>query len=111
MPTPTFQYYSPYKKIFEAKPNYTKLKIFGCLCYPWLRPYKVHKLESNSKPCVFLGYSISQSAFLCLDTSSSKVYVSRHVKFLESIFPFVHQKPQESIEIKQNSHLVSSSPK
>ena len=60
------------------------------LCYPWLRPYTTHKLESRSKPCVFLGYSLTQSAYHCLNPTTSKIYVSRHVQFVKSLFPFTH---------------------
>ena len=60
------------------------------LCYPWLRPYTTHKLESRSKPCVFLGYSLTQSAYHCIDPTTSKIYVSRYVHFVESLFPFTH---------------------
>ena len=34
MPTPTLKLLSPYEEIFGALPNYSKLKVFGCLCYP-----------------------------------------------------------------------------
>lgn len=96
MPTPTIHLQTPYEKLFKSPPNYTKLKIFGCLCYPWLKPYNSHKLESNSKLCVFLGYSNTQSAYFCLDPNTSRVYVSRHVKFVENVYPFKHLKPKES---------------
>ncbi|KAL6321050.1 hypothetical protein AAG906_012034 [Vitis piasezkii] len=87
MPTPTLNLSSPYENIFGSPPNYSKLRIFGCLCYPWLRPYSSHKLESRSKPCIFLGYSLTQSAYLCYHPPTSRMYVSRHVKFVESVFP------------------------
>jgi hypothetical protein len=90
MPTPTLQFSSPYEQIFATAPNYSKLKIFGCLCYPWLRPYSAHKLDTRSKPCVFIGYSLTQSAYYCLDPSTSKIFISRHVKFVENVFPFRH---------------------
>ncbi|KAL6328776.1 hypothetical protein AAG906_003793 [Vitis piasezkii] len=89
LPTPTLNHLSPYFKLFGTFPNYSKLRSFGCLCYPWLRPYTSHKLESRSSPCVFVGYSPTQSAYLCLDTSTARLYTSRHVRFVESIFPFV----------------------
>ena len=88
MPSKTLQNSSPYSKIFHKDPNYRKLRIFGCLCYPWLRPYASHKLEPRSKPCVFVGYSNEHNAYLCLDSLTNKVYVSRHVVFIESVFPF-----------------------
>ena len=94
MPTPTLNLSSPYQKIFASPSNYSKLKVFGCLCYPWLRPYTHHKLEPRSKPCVFFGYSLTQSAYLCYDPSTSKLFVSRHVRFIESIFPFTSPLPQ-----------------
>ncbi|RVW91741.1 Retrovirus-related Pol polyprotein from transposon RE1 [Vitis vinifera] len=75
---------------FHVKDLHTRaILFFGCLCYPWLRPYTSHKLESRSSPCVFVGYSPTQSAYLCLDTSTARLYTSRHVRFVESIFPFV----------------------
>lgn len=88
LPTPLLQYSSPYEKLFFTTPNYSKLRVFGCLCYPWLRPYTSNKLQPKSQPCVFLGYSTSQSAFKCMDPKTGKVYHSRHVKFIENIFPF-----------------------
>ena len=96
MPTPTLNLCSPYEKIFGYSPNYSKLKVFGCLCYPWLRPYTSHKLEPRSKPCIFFGYSLTQSAYLCYDPSTTKVFVSCHVKFVESIFPFTSTSSQEA---------------
>ncbi|RVW95305.1 Retrovirus-related Pol polyprotein from transposon RE1 [Vitis vinifera] len=89
LPTSTLNHLSPYFKLFGTFPNYSKLRSFGCLCYPWLRSYTSHKLESRSSPCVFVGYSPTQSAYLCLDTSTARLYTSRHVRFVESIFPFV----------------------
>lgn len=89
MPTPVISLNSPYHLLLKTEPNYLKLKIFGCLCFPWLRPYRSHKLETRSTQCVFLGYSLTQSAYLCFDPTSKRLYVSRHVRFVENIFPFL----------------------
>lgn len=79
---------SPFTALFGDPPNYSKLRIFGCLCYPWLRPYAKNKLEPRSRPCIFLGYSLTQIAYKCFDPSSNRVFISRHVTFDESIFPY-----------------------
>lgn len=86
MPNPTLKLSSPYERLFGTVPNYTKLRVFGCLCYLWLGPYSKHKLAPRSVQCVFLDYSLTQSAYLCLDLSTNKLYVSSHVKFVASIF-------------------------
>lgn len=88
MPSKTLDMDSPYLRLFGTSPNYSKLRVFGCLCYPWLRPYTANKLEPRSTPCVFFGYSLTQSAFLCFDPVSSRLFVSRHVHFVERQFPF-----------------------
>ena len=59
MPSPTLQMESPFQKLFGNAPNYSKLRVFGCLCYPWLKPYAPNKLHPRSRSCVFLGYSSS----------------------------------------------------
>lgn len=87
MPTQILHLQSPFQVLFKTKPNYHQLKIFGCLCFPWLGPYNSHKLQPKSKPCVFLGYFLTYSAYLCLDLITNRIYVSRHVQFVENQFP------------------------
>lgn len=88
MTTPVLQNTSPYQKLFQTLPNYSKLRTFGCLCYPWLRPYAPNKLKHRSTPCVFIGYSLTQSAYLCLDPTTDRVYTSRHERFNETEYPY-----------------------
>lgn len=87
LPTAVLQYTSPFEVLHHHKPDYTYLKIFGCLSYPHLRPFNSHKIQFRSSPCVFLGYSPRHKEYQCLH-SSGKIYISRHVIFYETQFPF-----------------------
>jgi hypothetical protein len=62
-PSKVIDYKTPLEQLFQQKPDYTSLRIFGCACWPNLRPYKNHKLQFHSKRCVFLGYSIHHKGF------------------------------------------------
>lgn len=88
MPTPILQNKSPHEVLFKAKLNYESIKVFGCLCYPWLRPYTKHKLQPRSFPCVYLGFNTKFYSHQCFDPMSSKLYLSRDVQFIEDNFPF-----------------------
>ena len=88
MPTSVLDFKTPFQCLHGHVPSYGKLRIFGCLCFPWVRPYASHKLDAKSTPCVFLGYSMTQSAYFCLDRQTSRIYTSRHVVFHETVFPF-----------------------
>ncbi|KAJ0852435.1 putative RNA-directed DNA polymerase [Helianthus annuus] len=92
LPTPVLDHLSPFTRLYKTNPKYTKLKPFGCLCFPWLRPYASSKLHPRSTKCIFLGYSSSKSAFKCYDPVSHRLYHSRHVEFVEHVFPF-HSTP------------------
>jgi hypothetical protein len=61
------------------------MRVFGCKCFPLLRPYTANKLEYRSKPCIFLGYN--HAGYRCLDPVTGRVYLSGHVVFYESSFP------------------------
>ena len=63
------------------------LKVFGCACYPLLRPCNQHKFDFHSSLCLFLGYNDKQRGYICL-TSTGKMVISRNVLFNESLFPF-----------------------
>nr|KYP52269.1 Retrovirus-related Pol polyprotein from transposon TNT 1-94 [Cajanus cajan] len=50
-------YQSPYRLIHNKDPDYKFLKIFGCSCFPLLRPYNQHKIQPRSKECIFCDNS------------------------------------------------------
>ncbi|XP_070672688.1 retrovirus-related Pol polyprotein from transposon RE1 isoform X1 [Malus domestica] len=94
---------SPWEPLFNHPPDYSKLKVFGCQCYPWLKPYIHSKLDAKSKSCVFLGYSLQHKGYRCLDPITSRIYISRHVVFDEHSYPF------QSLQISSSSSGSSSS--
>ena len=100
---------SSFEKLFYKAPDPSKLRVFNCLCFPWLRPCSSHKLDPKSSPCVFLGYSLTQSVFLCFDTTLKKIFVSRHVKFMENVFPFASPLTSTTSVIDTNYALPTSS--
>ena len=55
LPSPNTNHNSPFELLLHQKPDYTFLKILGCCCYPYIKPYNPHKLEYKSQPCVFSG--------------------------------------------------------
>jgi hypothetical protein len=69
------------------------VEFFGCLCYPNLQATSAHKLAAWSTTCVFLGYPSSHKGYRCLDLSSRRIIISRHVIFDESTFPFTSTDP------------------
>lgn len=85
--TPVQNDESPYQRLYHKTPDYAFLKTFGCLCYPYLRPYNPTELHFRFKPCIFLGYNASHKGYICYHQLSSKLYISRHVVFNEDSFP------------------------
>ncbi|TQD95848.1 hypothetical protein C1H46_018590 [Malus baccata] len=88
MPSPALGNKSPFQLVYNFIPTIQHLKVFGCSCYPWLRPYTSTKLDPRTTKCVFLGYASKYKGFLCYDASKNKMYVSRHVLFDETEFPY-----------------------
>ena len=87
--------YSPYEKLHGKPPEYSALRVFGCACYPTLRDYASNKFDPRSLKCVFLGYNDKYKGYRCFLPSTGRVYISRHVIFDETVFPFAqsHSRP------------------
>jgi hypothetical protein len=96
LPTPILRHFSPFEMLYHTKPDYTFLRVFGCACWPCLRPYNRHKLDFRSKTCIFLGYSPHHRGYRCLDQSSGRIYLSRDVVFNEQLFPFSNNSENAS---------------
>ncbi|GFP91838.1 retrovirus-related pol polyprotein from transposon tnt 1-94, partial [Phtheirospermum japonicum] len=84
--TPTLKHKSPYICLYHRQPDYQFLKSFGCLCYPYIRPYNCTKMEFRSLPCIFIGNSAKHKGYLCYHIASSRTYISRYVIADESNF-------------------------
>ncbi|CAH1433319.1 unnamed protein product [Lactuca virosa] len=50
-------------------------------------------MDFRSTPCTFLGYSPLHHGYRCLDTSTDRIYIARHVRFNENVFPFKRPPP------------------
>ena len=96
---------SSFEKLFNKALGPSKLRVFDCLCFPRLCPYSSHKLDPKSSPCVFLGYSLTQGAFLCFDPTLKKIFMSRQVKFVENVFQFASLSTSTTLVIDTDSAL------
>ena len=108
-PSRVIDFSTPLYRLFHDKPNYSFLRVFGCACWPNLRPYNKHKLQFRSKQCAFLGYSNLHKGYKCLDISTGRVYISRDVVFDESIFPFSNLHPNAGSRLKSEILLLPPS--
>jgi histone deacetylase 1/2 len=108
LPSKVIDFDTPTEKLLHTKPNYESLCVFGCACWPNLRPYIKHKLSFHSKRCVFLGYSTRHKGVKCLDVSTGCVYVSRDVVFDENTFPFTSLHPNAGRRFREEILLLPS---
>jgi histone deacetylase 1/2 len=105
LPSRVISMQTPLERLLGEVPDYTFFKVFGCACWPHLRPYNKHKLEFRSKKCVFLGYSSLHKGYKCLHVPTNRVYISRDVVFDENVFPF-SQLPSTSPPPTPSTHLL-----
>ncbi|CAI8618374.1 unnamed protein product [Vicia faba] len=91
---------SPFEKLYNFIPNYSSLKVFGSTCFVLHPQVECSKLSSCSAICVFIGYGDGKKGYHCYDPGAKKLYVSRHVIFLEHI-PFY--------SLSSDSYITSSS--
>lgn len=100
---------TPISCLFSIEPDYKSLRVFGCACWPNLRPYNTRKLAVRSKRCVFLGYSSLHKGFKCLEINTGRVYISRDVVFDETVFPFAHLHPNTGAQLRSAISLLPES--
>jgi hypothetical protein len=82
-PSPVIQNTTPYERLFDTAPNYSLLKVFGCVYFILLQPHERIKLQSRSQLCCFLGYGLEEKGYRCYDPVAKHLRVSRHVVFWE----------------------------
>ncbi|KAI5330645.1 hypothetical protein L3X38_030043 [Prunus dulcis] len=87
LPTPLLKHKSPYEILHQKSPDYSNLRVFGCLCYATNLLPK-HKFDARARRCVFFGYPLGQKGYRLYDLTTQTFLSSRDVVFHENIFPF-----------------------
>jgi hypothetical protein len=100
---------TPFHRLLGTRPDYKSLCVFGCACWPNLRPYNKRKLAFRSTQCVFLGYSPRHKGVKCLEVNTGRVYISRDVVFDEAVFPFQNMHPNAGALLRKDILLLDPS--
>ncbi|KAG8472493.1 hypothetical protein CXB51_034175 [Gossypium anomalum] len=110
LPTHVLHGVGPYEVLYKVRPDYSRLRVFGCTCFPSLRPYNHHKLQFRSRSCTFLGFGSNHKGYKCLD-DSGRVFLSRHVIFDETTFPFQQSRSSKTpVDLMKQTHQQSHVP-
>ncbi|GJZ71219.1 retrovirus-related pol polyprotein from transposon TNT 1-94 [Tanacetum coccineum] len=88
LPSKVIKNKTTFELIWNEKPDYDFLKVFGCLVYFKNTDMKGDKFKERGKPGVFLGYPPRIKGHKILDLETRKIIVSRDVNFHEENFPF-----------------------
>lgn len=93
MPSRNSSQISPFEHLFKRKPDLSFLRVFGCQCFPHLRPYHPHKMDFRSSPCIFLGYSSSHHGYQCLTLPQIAFTLPDMYGLMNHIFLFFNHPP------------------
>lgn len=74
--TKSLQFRTTFHLVYNQTPDYMILRVFGCLCFPYLHPYATDKLSPHSRPCLFLGYPSNYHGYRCLDPTIGRIFIS-----------------------------------
>ncbi|KAL8156345.1 hypothetical protein AgCh_001442 [Apium graveolens] len=86
LPTHVLDYKSPFELLHHKPPNYSQLKIFGCLCFASI--HDNDKFSSRAIRSAFLGYPADQKGYKLLNLANHSIFTSHHVIFHEHVFPY-----------------------
>ena len=96
LPTRVLHGKSPLELLRKDKPNFSHLRVFGCICYVHIPRQFRDKLDIKGRKCVFIGYASFQKGYICFEPDSNKVYTSKDVIFVENEFFFAGEKNEEN---------------
>uniref|UniRef100_A0A2N9HB54 Integrase catalytic domain-containing protein n=1 Tax=Fagus sylvatica TaxID=28930 RepID=A0A2N9HB54_FAGSY len=73
-------------------PNYSLLKVIGCVCFVLLQPHERTKLQPRSQLCCFFGYGLEEKGYRCYDAVAKRLRADP----LPNLFPEI---PSPSAEL------------
>ena len=96
-PTPLLRHQTPHDVLLRKPPDYSRLRVFGCLAFASTLMAQRTKFTPRARVCVFLGYPPGVKGYKLYDIETKQVFISRDVVFHEEIFPFHTVRPSASV--------------
>jgi hypothetical protein len=111
LPSKAVSHPTPHFALYGTAPSYDHLRVFGCACYPNTSATAPNKLSPRSTRCLFLGYSPDHKGYRCLDLTSHRIIISRHVVFDEDVFPLAGSTTPTDLDSLLESDPVPPHPR
>lgn len=92
LPSSVLNNTTPYYLLYKEEPDYSYLKVIGCLAFAHNPSFSADKLDPRGVPSLFLRYPPNNKGYKRLNLLTNKPFVSRDVKFYETVFPY-HPTP------------------
>lgn len=115
LPTPLLKYKILFEMFYPEPPFIIHLEVFCCLCYASSLQAHITKFDTRARKVIFFDFKDGTKGYIIYDLNSHNIFVSRHVIFYETRFPF--KTPQNTISSftpKQDSyetpHLLDDNP-
>ena len=70
------------------KPDFSKMRIFGCAAHAIIPKEQRHKLSDKAVECIFVGYCTNSSGYVLYGPTTNSIFERRDVYFNEEKFPF-----------------------
>lgn len=87
LPFIVLKFKSHFQVLFHKSTNYSRLKVFSCVVFPYLRPYQSHKFSFHTEKCMFVSNSFNHKGYKCMNISE-RVYIVQNIIFNEKEFSF-----------------------
>ncbi|CAI8614804.1 unnamed protein product [Vicia faba] len=88
LPTPLLKFKCPYELLQQQPPILIHLKAFGCLSFASTFQAHRSKFEPGARKAISLGFKEGTKGYILYDLQNHNLFVSIHVIFYETHFPF-----------------------
>jgi hypothetical protein len=86
-PTPLLQNSTSSECLFHHPPDYSSLRVFGCLAYANTLSRNWSKFDPCNIKYVFLRYPAHSKGFVPQNLRAKDIFISSNVQFHETVFP------------------------
>lgn len=90
LPTTALDNKISFEVLYKKSADYEHLKVFGCFGFDATSKSN-DKFDVRGVPCIFLGYPASKKGYKMLNFLTREIFVTRDVRFIESVFPMNDQ--------------------